>query len=106
MNEQNQDKPELDLKTRLNLETGKLTWQELQTYFARGIVIVVGPDLDLLSVGQQLVENQATQIESLISRGDIVRANDDHARKWLDSKPVFWSLVISPWVLVQEIQGK
>lgn len=101
-----QDQPEPDLKTRLNLETGKLTWPELQTFFARGIVILVGPELDLLFTAEQLANDNAALIEQLIARGDIVRANDDHARKWLETDPVFWSVVVSPWVLIQEIPEK
>jgi hypothetical protein len=106
MSEHDKTEPELDLKSRLNLETGKLTWPELQTFFARGIVIVVGPELDLLSVAEKLANDEATHIEQLITNGDLTRANDDHARKWLETDPLFWSVVVSPWVLVQEIREK
>ena len=95
--------PELDLKQKLNLETGKLSWPELQTYFARGVVIIVKPGLDLIDVAAELSKDNASLIEEMIGKGDIVRANDNHARCWLETSPLFWSVVVSPWVLVQEI---
>lgn len=95
--------PKLNLKQKLNLETGKLTWSELQTFFARGVVIIVTPSLDLIEVAVQLSEDNAQAIEQMINKGDITRANDDHARDWVERSPNFWSVVISPWVLVQEI---
>jgi len=99
----NDDQPELNLKQKLNLETGKLSWPELQTYFARGVVIIVTPACDLIEVAVQLSEDNAQLIEQMINKGEIIRANDEHAIHWLETSPSFWSVVISPWVLVQEI---
>ena len=46
--------PSLDeLKAKLNLETSRICWHELQTYFARGQVVRVSPDLDLLDVAAE-----------------------------------------------------
>lgn len=36
------------LRAKLNAETGKLVWNELERHFARGVVIKVAGDLDLL----------------------------------------------------------
>jgi len=104
MSEDDATKPEapLELSQKLNLETGQLNWQELQTYFARGIVIVVDKERDLIETAKLLHEDNKTQIEAMINNGEITRANDDHARDWLAREPVFWSVVIAPWVLVQE----
>jgi len=101
-NDNNKPKPALELEQKLNLETGQLSWQELQTYFARGIVIVVDKERDLIETAKLLHDDNKTQIENMINDGDITRANDDHARDWLAREPIFWSVVIAPWVLVQE----
>ena len=98
----NQPESSLELGQKLNLETGQLSWQELQTYFARGIVIVVDKEHDLIATAKLLHEDAKEQIEEMINKGQITRANDDHARDWLAREPVFWSVVIAPWVLVQE----
>jgi hypothetical protein len=28
----------------------------------------------------------------------------DDARDWLERQPVFWAIVVAPWVLIQEIK--
>ncbi len=108
MQEDDKNNPEslLDLSQKLNLETGQLSWQELQTYFARGIVIVVNKEHDLIETAKMLHDDNKALIESMIENGEIVRANDDHARDWLTRESVFWSVVIAPWVLVQEKLSK
>ena len=104
MSDNEQPEQDLDPKQKFNLETGKLEWPELQTHFARGIVIVVSPGLDLIDIAVKLSEDDAKMIGKLIEAGEIVRASDDHARQWVENEPVFWAVVVSPWVLVQEIQ--
>ncbi|MGD8783637.1 MAG: DUF2288 domain-containing protein [Thioalkalispiraceae bacterium] len=103
MNDERHNKPELDIKQKLNLDTGKLSWPDLQTFFARGVVIVVSPELDLIEIAAQLSDDNAQAIDRLIQSGQIIRAHDDHARAWVETEPTFWAVVVSPWVLVQEI---
>jgi hypothetical protein len=95
--------PDLNIKQKLNLETAKLSWSELQTFFARGVVIVVNPELDLLEIAAYLCDDRSNEIERLITEGKITRATDEHARHWVESEPIFWAVVVAPWVLVQEI---
>jgi hypothetical protein len=94
---------ELPLSDKLNLETGKITWPELQRYFARGVLIIVSPQLDLIDVARTLVDNDADAVENLIKSSHLTRANDDHALDWQARAPLFWAVVVAPWVLVQEI---
>ncbi len=94
--------PEPDeIKTKLNLETGKLSWPELQRHFARGMVIVVSAELDLLEVAVKLTEDDKAQFEAWTTKNQVWRANDEDAIRWQDSNPIFWSVVVAPWVLVQ-----
>lgn len=92
-----------DLPQKLNLETGKITWPELQRYFARGVIIIVAAEIDLLDVAAAISSDNKIRIEDLMKRGKIIRATDEHARNWQDSNPLFWATVVAPWVLVQEI---
>lgn len=92
-----------ELKQKFNLETGQMSWQELQRFFARGDVIIAGPDLDLIETAVQLAEDNKSAIESLIRNSEIVRASDEHAEQWNTAGTHFWAVVISPWVLVQEM---
>ncbi len=91
------------IKQHLNLETGKLSWPELSRYFARGVVIVVDKQLDLIDVAAKMVVDDKAAIANLLETQQMVRALDRHAQKWQDEDTLFWSVVVAPWVLVQEM---
>jgi hypothetical protein len=92
------------LKEQLNLETGQIAWPELQRHFARGVVVVVGPDLDLVEVAVKFVKDDKSAIEAWLNSGQIARASDENARLWAQTDMVFWAVVAAPWVLIQEIK--
>jgi len=94
-----------ELLQKLNLETGRLHWSELQRHFARGVVVVVDPELDLVETAACFVEDNKSKIENWIKLGQITRAHDEHARRWADHESEFWAVVVTPWVLVQEINN-
>ena len=96
--------PEANVRDLLNSQTGKLEWPELQRHFARGVVIRVAPDLDLVETAAQMVEDDKEAIEALTQSGKIARASDEDARNWEANNPLFWSVVVAPWVLVQEVE--
>ncbi len=91
-----------ELRAKLNLETGQLSWPELQRHFARGVVIVVAGDMDLIEVAATFAEDNADKTEQWITAGKIRRASDDDARDWDIRKALLWAVVARPWVLVQE----
>jgi len=97
------EQPEL-LYQKLNLESGQISWQELQRYFARGIIIVVENELDLVEVAQLFTQDQKDKVDELLSQGKIRHASDNDAIQWNQSQQVFWAVVTAPWVLVQAIQ--
>jgi len=88
----------------LNKETGVLAWNELVRFFARGVVIKVEAELDLVDVGRIVATDDTGQLKTWIDAELVARASDDDARRWteLDPEPEFWCLVTAPWVLVQE----
>ncbi len=90
-----------ELRGVLNGQTGKLEWQELEKHFARGVVIKVDPAMDLVETGAIFVQDNRQQIEIWMNDGTICKANDDDALNWSEHKPVFWAVVVAPWVLVQ-----
>lgn len=86
----------------LNQQTAQIEWAELERHFAKGVLIWLSPDQDLVEIAVQLVRDRAGEIGPLIEEGKIVRATDDHARDWSERNPVLWTVVAAPWVLVQE----
>ena len=92
-----------ELRGVLNGQTGKLGWPELEKHFARGVVIKVDPAMDLIETGAAFVQDNKQQIEAWMNDGKVSRADDNDALDWSKHKPVFWSVVVAPWVLVQEV---
>jgi hypothetical protein len=95
--------PELTPEQKLNLETAKIGWQELQRFFAQGLIVVVDSELDLLDIAGKFVTNDSDSVESLLSDGRVYRAETEDAKKWNTVNGDFWAVVVAPWVLVQEI---
>lgn len=92
------------LKNKLNAETGKISWQELQRHFARGVVIKVDAAADLVAVAVHFVQDDNDSVARLLNTGEVSKASDTDASDWQARNPVFWAVVVAPWVLVQEIQ--
>jgi len=93
------------LRQQLNSETGKITWQELQRHFARGVVIKVAANLDLVTVAEKFVNDDKPAIEVWLNDGSVARCSDQDAKTWSESNTMFWAIVTAPWVLVQELHG-
>lgn len=92
-----------DLRAKLNAETGRMTWNELARFFARGVVIRVSSELDLVEVAARIAGDDKAALQVWTSTGQVARAGTDEAQAWNDRQAVFWAVVTAPWVLVQEI---
>lgn len=90
------------LKEKINLETGRIGWPELQRHFARGLLVVVSPELDLVDVAAAFNKDDKQKVAEWMHQQTLVRANDEHARRWESQQAEFWAVVVAPWVLVQE----
>ncbi|WP_455204839.1 DUF2288 domain-containing protein [Kaarinaea lacus] len=92
-----------EIRQQLNLETGKITWPELQRHFARGVVIKVARQLDLVEIAVKFVQDDKRALEQWVDTELVCRASDADAINWNDNNTLFWAVVAAPWVLVQEI---
>ncbi len=97
---------ELDVKVRLNLETGIIAWKDLVPHFARGVVIKVLEGRDLVQVGDAMAQDNTALLQQWLQDESVSRASDDDARDWTAREPDFWCVVTAPWVLVQEYSEK
>ncbi|MBW8457027.1 MAG: DUF2288 domain-containing protein [Thiobacillus sp.] len=91
------------LRAKLNLETAQLGWPELERHFARGDVIKVAVGVDLIDAALHMAENDAATIQEWLAEGRIARAELADAEDWHARQPMFWTVVVAPWVLVQEV---
>lgn len=103
MNNELNDVEVLGIRDRLNLETGRLAWEELARPFAGGAVIAVAAELDLVDVAVKFSEDDRDSVSGWINTGKVVRATDEHGRRWSGANQTFWAVVVAPWVLVQEM---
>lgn len=98
------NKPDDDLIFhKLNQETARINWSELQRYFAKGLLIVVSKELDLVKTAQEISDDQENTVKSYLDSGKIHPASDDEAIRWNNNTQEFWAVVTAPWVLIQEI---
>ncbi len=92
-----------ELRKKLNSETAKLPWAELQRYFASGLVIKVVVGNDLVDVAAAMAQDDAETIAAGMNAGTTVRASAEDARYWEQENRLLWAVVVAPWVLVQEV---
>ncbi len=95
--------PDLLLRAKLEGETAKMPWRELQRFFANGTAIYVAPALDLVEVAAQMSVNNEAQISAWQANGELGQISDALALEWYEANALMWSVVVRPWVLVQPI---
>lgn len=91
------------LRTKVNRETSQIAWKDLQRYFAGGVALAVADDLDLVEVAFQVSEDNAMQIQQWMAAGKFGKVSDEQAGLWFETDALLWAVVISPWVLVQQV---
>jgi hypothetical protein len=92
------------VRAKVNQETSKIAWKDLQRFFAAGMAIRVGEDLDLVEVAFKVSEDNATQIGEWMAAGKFGKVSDEQAGVWFERDALLWAVVISPWVLVQPVR--
>ena len=97
---------ELETLQRASLlaETSKISWQELESFFARGMIVQVAPHMDLIDVAFEISRDNAGLLEQWIDSGDLTREFDEQAAAWSEDDAVVWCVVVKPWVLVQSVR--
>lgn len=89
------------LHAKVNMETSRIAWKELQRFFASGAAVAVSAELDLVEVALQMHSDNKSQFESWLTEGLIRKVPDEQAAAWLAADVDVWAVVVSPWVLVQ-----
>jgi hypothetical protein len=90
------------LYANLLAETAKIGWSELERFFARGMLLRVARDLDLVSVAEAIASDDTAQVTQWLSSGLVERVQAETAADFAARDPDLWAVVVSPWVCVQE----
>src|SRR5881392_1543130 len=95
-----------DLHLKLNRETARLPWAELQRHFAQGSVVFVSSELDLIDVAVRISHDDKESIARWMADGKIGKVSDLQAQAWSEAAATLWTSVVSPFVLVQPEKSK
>ncbi|VVE02667.1 hypothetical protein PPN31114_02204 [Pandoraea pneumonica] len=88
--------------TRLLGETAKIDWKDLESFFARGVLLYVAPGVDLVSVAEAVANDDTPVVTQWLSSGMVERMQAEQASDFAARTPELWAVVVAPWVLVQE----
>ena len=98
------DKIEL-LRGEFHSQTARLDWHSLQVHFARGALVMVAAELDLVEVAVQLQVDNKTQFEQWMQAGLVGGISPEQAQEFYATNTLLWTVVAPPWVLVQQRPG-
>ena len=87
---------------KLNGETARVNWHELQRFFAQGVVLHVAEKLDLVNVATQMSLDNVTVIKNWFDAGELAHVSDTLAARWFAANTELWTVVVKPYILVQE----
>jgi hypothetical protein len=101
-------KPENDteLHDKINQETARVKWSELERHFAAGSVVFVSEELDLIKAALHISHDDKETVQRWLADGKIAKVSDVQAQTWLASDATVWASVVSPFVLVQPEKTK
>lgn len=90
------------LYAKLLGETARIHWEELQPFFARGALLWVAAELDLVAVAEAMASNDTGRVRAWLEGGEVAKVGEAKAADLMERKPELWAVVVSPWVLFQE----
>ena len=89
-------------KGKINLETSKILWRELERFFACGKAVFVAPPLSLVDVAYQFSIDNKELVAQWMDNNQVALVSDQQALQWLKLNTEVWAVVVKPWILVQE----
>ena len=95
-----------DLRTQLTDNLDEAEWDWLIPHVQRDAVILVTQGLDLLDVGVAIASDQVSSVQAWIDGQLIAKPSNTQMGNWnSDRTKRFQTLIIQPYVLIQEISG-
>jgi len=91
------------LRARINGEVAKMPWQELQRFFAAGKIMWISSTQDLVTVAYALHQDDVDQVKRWTDDQQLAAVSVDQAKCWVKTDRILWTVVVKPWVLVQEL---
>ena len=90
-------------KEELALTVDEAEWGWLRAHLERGGLIIVALDLDIVDVGLTIAADDSGVISGWIAEGKLAKPSAGEIAAWDDTRSKrFLSLIVSPYVLIQE----
>ncbi|WP_459206444.1 DUF2288 domain-containing protein [Pseudomonas sp. MLB6B] len=90
------------LYAKLLGETAIIEWKALERFWAKGDLIWVAPELDLIEVAAAMAQNHSEHVAKWRSDGTVSAVSNEVALSLQTRDPEIWAVVVSPFVLIQE----
>jgi hypothetical protein len=94
-----------ELRQELAEMVGPAEWRWLSPHANKGSVVVVNPALDLVEVGFAIATDDVSTVDRWISEALLTKPTPDQLIDWNQTQNrQFTSLIVQPFVLVQEME--
>ena len=97
------DNSDETLRSAIKEQIGIIAWKSLARFFAGGTAVAIDAELDLADVAFQFSQNNRAVVEQWMRSGKVNKVSDEQAKTWFETDATVAAIVISPWVLVQEV---
>lgn len=102
---------ERDLRQKLRTEVMSCYWEDLAPHQARGALLMLVPEIDLLDVAEAMANDDKLRISQWLEAGALRRVGASEAEHLgalseslgEDAAPRFQFVVVQPWVLAQTL---
>jgi len=86
----------------LHAETAAIDWKDLERFFAKGNLLRVAKDLDLVDAALEIANDNGACIEKWMNNNLLAAVSNDEALLWSKGNTELWSVIVLPWILVQQ----
>jgi len=86
----------------IHAETAAIEWKDLERFFAKGNLLRVSSQLDLVDVAVELANDTKASVEQWLESDDLAAVSADEATRWSKGEGNLWSVIVLPWILVQQ----
>ncbi len=95
-----------DIREKLRENLDEAEWEWLKPHQERDVLVVIVPELDLLTVGEAIATDNVTSVQYWIGEQQIYKPSPAQIEAWNDNHHKrFKALIVQPYVLVQEQQN-
>ena len=87
-------------------DLAEVNWRELKIHLQRDAIIVVSAELDLVTVGVAVAEDDKGSVEAWIAANQLGKPSEKQLENWeKQADQLFQMLIVQPYILIQDLQN-